>query len=159
VPAVILVLIIGFCAIAYVGRGVIDYVQGERTISLFRMPVAGVTYELMRASKELSVNFEAFKKCAAQSRCDVGSILDDRDRIVALAWPAVFDVVSIRGNWFSPPGSRSWRDERLFFMYVNEYGRDQLRNRCVPRVTYYFQRSGDATFNTSGFACGKSPGK
>lgn len=136
--------------------------DSDSKLGLFESEITGVSSEFMRRSPALKATYEAFGSCMQQDKCDRAEILAKRDRIIAAEWPAIFDRLAVRADWWSisdqllPSGKLEQRevDREMFFEELRQKGADTLRNRCVPNITYRFDRRGNlATYDTAGFTC------
>lgn len=154
-------MILVYLVAYYVPTAFVRVFDANTKLGYFEDEVTGVSVELMRRSPELRKNFDEFRECMKNSNsCNLGLIFEERNRIIAQSWPAVFDRVSVRSDWWSladqiiSPSKADQKeiDQSSFFEELRKRGTDTLRNRCVPN-THYLYSGGGATYDTAGFTC------
>lgn len=112
--------------------------------------VEGVAYEIFSQSNSLRENFDQFRVCAEKARqrekdCNESSLkilFLQRDSIISANWQSAFDNLEAKPHWAWTRGG----DYNSFHAAIAAYGRNKLRNECVPAVTYMFTE-GRTTFN------------
>lgn len=106
-------------------------------LGVFETRIEGVSREFMRRSPALRESFERFKACTDEY-C-VGDALAERDRIIVMEWPAVFDRLAVAEDWGVLRDSAVVHT--IFVEAVRKKGADTLRNACVPEITYWDHRN------------------
>ncbi len=111
--------------------------------------VEGVAYEIFSQSNSLRENFDQFKGCTQEIRTsntgcsrNFQRIFTGRDSAIAESWPDIFDALEAKPHWAWTRGG----DYNSFHAAIAAYGREKLRNECVPIITYMYTE-GRTTFN------------
>jgi hypothetical protein len=106
-------------------------------LGLSDQPIESVVHEMMRRSRALNVNFEAFGKCQV-SEC-WKRFIAERDSIIAEEWPAIYERLVVRSDWINPPKSDEYT---RFFNKLEDVGPYRMQYICVPQVLYESVRLG-----------------
>jgi len=115
--------------------------------------IGGVALEFMRRSPELTANYLEFVKCGVKCTTTAG-IIAERDSIIRREWPRVFAFLTIRKDWGEASDSRNAREH--FFAEVSGRGEATVRDRCVPRISYWHSVRGskyEPYYRFEGFSC------
>ncbi len=95
--------------------------------------IGGVTSELRRGNAELNANIKAFVACGPDCK-NRTEIFAKREALVRKAWPRVFDRLVVESDWGKLSDTRG--DHESFREALALYGREQLRNSCLPVIEY-----------------------
>lgn len=129
----------------------------ETKLGIFEHRISSASDELFRRSPALKANWQEFKLCAKTRGCDSKSIRAERDKLVAEAWPDVFDRLVVKNDWGAMSGSRNYHEE--FLTQVKKFGVAHMRDKCVPKLEYWYVQNFD--YNISDFCpdngAGNSP--
>ncbi len=111
--------------------------------------IDGIAYAVYSQSDSLRKNFEEIVLCAEDIRsgktdCQKSfqQIFAGRDAAIRDSWPGTFDILETSPHW-------AWvrrGDYDRFNAAIAAYGRDRLRNKCIPIITYMYTE-GRTTFN------------
>jgi hypothetical protein len=121
--------------------------------------IAGISDEFVRRSPRMNAVWEKFKDCIASPACDPAPILARRDTVVREEWPVVFDRFLVFSDWGEATNSAA--SHRAFLEAIKKYGAEELRDRCVPIITFRWRLYGGrkvAEHDNEGYACPEPPG-
>lgn len=126
--------------------------DSETKLGLFEERIASFTDEFVRRSDRLNRNFEQFEACGP--KCESKQILSERDVIVREEWPSIFERLRVFKDWGEMRVSAEMRDN--FFKLLKQHGETTLRDKCVPKIEYWWRVIGHrwkATHSFEGFDC------
>jgi len=144
------ILLVSTVGLPAVGR----WVSSDSKLAVFEGRIAGVAYEFMRRSERLRVLHARLQLCADTGpSCNSDPLLRERDKIVKSEWPQVFDRLVIRDDWGGNPDTARARDG--FFAALKKHGKETLRDRCVPVISFRFTNYQGrlVLYNFEGFSC------
>lgn len=126
--------------------------DSETKLGLFEDRIASFSDEFVRRSDRLNRNFASFEACGP--KCNSKRILAERDAIVREDWPVVLEHLKVFKDWGELRVSAEMRDN--FFKLLKQYGEPTLRDKCVPKIEYWWRvigRRWEASHSFQGFEC------
>lgn len=140
-------------------------------LGLYEPSIESVSNEFLRRSPDFRATYQEFEDCI-WDYCDMGDpkrlapILAKRDQIIKRDWPQVFDRLVVNGDWLNPghppteSGMKAENARLLFQKALAHYGKETLRNRCVP-ILKFLVDTGRTTFvsldRAQGYRCEPPP--
>jgi hypothetical protein len=96
--------------------------------------IAHIPGAFERYSPSFGGSWELFKVCSQIKDCDSSGLIEFRDKEIKREWPDIFDRLMIDKDW----GERSDTviAHNIFLDEVEKWGRDKLRNSCVPNIIF-----------------------